>query len=49
MFEKIYIRIFKRAILKVARAAGCDVDGDIIIYRREKYYVHCLYNIVDRI
>lgn len=34
--------MFKKSILKGARMCGCDIDGDIFIYRGNKYYVHVL-------
>lgn len=34
--------ILKRFIFKKAMKLGCDVDGDILIYRGNYYYVHVL-------
>ncbi len=39
----------KRRILKAARKCGCDVDGDVLVYKGTTYFVYCLLNYVIRI
>ena len=36
----------KRKVLKYARTAGCDIDGDIITINGTRYYVDLFHNYV---
>lgn len=35
-------------ILKAAVKSGCEIDGDIIMYCGNKYFIHCMMGIVVR-
>lgn len=41
--------MFKRFILKAAIKNGCDIDGDLFIYRGKLYYVDILNNIYKKV
>lgn len=49
MFQKLYMLMLKRAIIKTAQKSGCDIDGDIVLYKNKRYYVHCMHGIVEQI
>lgn len=36
-------------ILKYAKRSECDYDGDIVLYKKKKYYVNLYGNHVERI
>ena len=38
----------KRRILKAAVKCGCDVDGDMLVYKNTYYIVDCVHNYVVR-
>lgn len=38
----------KRRILKAAVKCGCDVDGDMLVYKNTYYIVDCVHNYVSR-
>lgn len=41
--------LFKRTIFKKAVLEGKDVDGDIIIFRKRKYFVHILMGYIHEV
>lgn len=49
MYKKIVDIFRKHTILKYARYSGCDVDGDIIVYKGSTYYVHIFDNVCVRV
>lgn len=49
MIEKIIDHFRKPMIFKHAEKSGCDIDGDIIVYRGTKYYIHILAGILKRV
>lgn len=51
MIQKIinYIRSIRhKRIIRLAKAAGCDIDGDIYYYDGEPYFVYILKDIVEK-
>lgn len=49
MLEKIVDHFRKPAIFKQAEKAGCDIDGDTVVYHGATYYVNILSDIVIRV
>lgn len=46
---KITDEKLKQEILEASRHSGLNIDGDILFYNGERYYVHCKLGIVERI
>lgn len=49
LIRKIRFIFVKRKIMNILPHTGCDVDGDIIIYKNKKYFVHGLKKIVQEV
>lgn len=51
--EKLIMKIIdayrKPKIFKLAAKLGCDLDGDIIIYKGITYYFHIFNNVLKRV
>jgi len=46
---KLIDQIRKKKIFKAAIACGCDVDGDILVYKGVTYFVHIQLNDIRRV
>lgn len=49
MLEKIIDCFRKPRIFKLAQKLGCDVDGDVIMYKGVKYVIHILSGTLIRV
>jgi hypothetical protein len=49
IIRKIRFMFIRRKILNMLPYTGCDVDGDIIVYKNKRYFVHELKKIVQEV